>query len=341
MSLSPLPPQQSFPASPSSASRKRSIHDIEDTTLPSPGHKRPLIDYNAENQENCDPSLTIPSKDLSAPLDRPVTLPPPPSVEITVRASDLVVMSGSKETTLGCISSSEADPLPPPTSSSPKKSESASTPAAKKRKLSPASQDAKQQEKEARERQKLEEKAKKEEEKRVKAEEKKKRDEEREEEKRQKEEEKKKREAEREEKRKAKDEEKAAKEAAKEEEKKRKEEEKLKKERVCTPEGLDTSGTPALTCLSRLNPNLTLSSQNPHYLPSPPDLHQEISLLRKRKRRSPRSLPSQTHPSQTRLTTKRRSRNFFSSLILNSHPRIDLSVTQRLFHTSVKNLMPL
>ncbi|OKP00979.1 Chromatin assembly factor 1 subunit rlf2 [Penicillium subrubescens] len=140
-------------------------------------------------------------------------------------------MSGSKETTPCCVSSSD-EPLPPPTSSSPKKSESASTPAGKKRKLSPASQDAKQQEKEARERQKLEEKAKKEEEKRIKAEEKKKRDEEREEEKRLKEEEKKKREAEREEKRKAKDEEKAAKEAAKEEEKKRKEEEKLKKERA-------------------------------------------------------------------------------------------------------------
>lgn len=254
--------------------------------MSSPGHKRPLIDYTTENQENRDPSLAIPilSKENTTPLERPATLPAPPSVEITVRASDLILMSGSKETTPGCVSSSEAKPPPQPTSSSPKKSESASTPASKKRKLSPASLDAKQQEKETRERQKLEEKAKKEEEKRVKAEEKKKRDEEREEEKRLKEEEKKKREAEREEKRKAKDEEKAAKEAAKEEEKKRREEEKLKKERVCPAERLNTSGISSLTRHSRLNPNSTLFSRNRHYLPNPPDLHQATSPLQKRQR---------------------------------------------------------
>jgi flagellar biosynthesis GTPase FlhF len=251
-------------------------------------------------------------------------------------------MSTSKETTPGCVSSSEAKPLTHPPSVSPNKSESASTPAAKKRKLSPASQVAKQQEKEAREQQKLEEKAKKEEEKRIKAEEKKKRDEEREEEKRLKEEEKKKREAEREEKKKAKDGEKAAKEAAKEEEKRRKEEEKLKKDRVCPVEGLGISfGISSLTCYSRLNPNSTLFSRNRHYLPSLPDLHQATSPLRKSQRLATRSFPSQIHLSRPNPTTKGRSQNSFSNLTLNSHPPIDLSVIPRLLATSAKSLMPL
>ncbi|KAM5486993.1 hypothetical protein MaudMau93_004876 [Microsporum audouinii] len=90
----------------------------------------------------------------------------------------------------------------------------------KKRKLSPAS-------KEARERQKAEEKVKKEEERKAKEEEKRKRDEEKEEERKIKEKEKKKREEEREEKKRQREEEKQA----KEDEKRRKEEEKQKKER--------------------------------------------------------------------------------------------------------------
>ncbi|RAL07007.1 putative chromatin assembly factor 1 subunit A [Aspergillus homomorphus CBS 101889] len=111
-------------------------------------------------------------------------------------------------------------------------------PASKKRKLSPSSKEAKQQEKEAKERLKQQEKARREEEKEVKErqkveekarkeEEKRKREAEREEEKRAKEEERKKRDAEKEEKRKVKEEEKAA----KEEERRKKEEEKSKKER--------------------------------------------------------------------------------------------------------------
>ncbi|KAK2865210.1 hypothetical protein FQN49_003799 [Arthroderma sp. PD_2] len=102
-----------------------------------------------------------------------------------------------------------------------------STNPSKKRKLSPAS-------KEAKERQKAEEKAKKEEErklkeeeKRVREEEKRKRDEEKEEERKIKEKEKKKREEEREEKKRQREEEKQA----KEDEKRKKEEEKQKKER--------------------------------------------------------------------------------------------------------------
>ncbi|KKK22752.1 hypothetical protein ARAM_007215 [Aspergillus rambellii] len=103
-------------------------------------------------------------------------------------------------------------------------------PAAKKRKVSPASREARQQEKEAKEKLKLEERAKKDEEKKAKEEEKRKRDAE-------KEEEKKKREAGKEEERKRKEEKRKVKEeekAAKEEEKRKKEEEKMKKERAQT-----------------------------------------------------------------------------------------------------------
>lgn len=232
MSLSPLPPSQPSLASPSSSSRKRSINELDDPSIPSPGHKRPLFDYASENQENRDPTLFDPSKEPLKSSGQSVPLLPHSSADKSVRTADLAIMSGSKESTPACEASAETRSTQQVTSVSPAKSLGDSTPAAKKRKLSPASQDTKQQEKEARERQRLEEKAKKEEEKRLKAEEKKRRDEEREEEKRIKEEEKKKREAEREEKKKAKDEERAAKEAAKEEEKRRKEEERLKKERV-------------------------------------------------------------------------------------------------------------
>lgn len=200
--------------------------------IPSPAHKRLSIDHGAENQENQDPSLPTSSKEVST-LPRQTTISfPPSSVQTIVKPEGLAMISESNESTPAYEASAETRPMQGSTSVSPAKSLIGSTPATKKRKLSAASKDAKQQEKEGRERQRLEEKAKKEEEKRLKTEEKKKRDEEREEEKRLKEEEKKKREAEREEKRKAKDEERAAKEAAKEEEKRRKEEERLKKERV-------------------------------------------------------------------------------------------------------------
>jgi chromatin assembly factor 1 subunit A len=105
----------------------------------------------------------------------------------------------------------------------------------KKVKLSPASLEAKRIEKEIRDRQRAEERAKKEEEKRVREEEKKRREEEREEEKKKKEEEKRKRDEEREEERKKREEKKKVKEEerlAREEEKRKKEDEKLKKERV-------------------------------------------------------------------------------------------------------------
>ncbi|RAH73702.1 putative chromatin assembly factor 1 subunit A [Aspergillus aculeatinus CBS 121060] len=145
-------------------------------------------------------------------------------------------------------------------------------PAAKKRKLSPTSKETKQQEKEAKERQKQQEKARKVEEKEVKErqrieekakkdEEKRKREAEREEEKRAKEEERKKRDAEKEEKRKVKEEEKAA----KEEEKRKKEEEKSRKERSQTklnsffvkPKPTIASSTPSLTT----NKTVSLSPQ--------------------------------------------------------------------------------
>ncbi|PYI30835.1 hypothetical protein BP00DRAFT_345289 [Aspergillus indologenus CBS 114.80] len=150
-------------------------------------------------------------------------------------------------------------------------------PAAKKRKLSPTSKDTKQQEKEAKERQKQQEKARKVEEKGVKErqrieekarkdEEKRKREAEREEEKRAKDEERKKRDAEKEEERKRKEEKRKVKEeekAAKEEEKRKKEEEKSKKERSQTklnsffakPKPVIASSTPNSTTNKTISPS--------------------------------------------------------------------------------------
>ena len=204
-SLSSLPPAATFPSSPSSSPRKRSIHEVDDATLPSVGPKRTLTAFAGENQENRDPIVLVPTKNASSLHD-----------SLTNKQFTLTISNNVQDSNTG----------------SPVKADMTSDQAAKRQKLSPSSKEAKQQEKEAKDRQKLEEKAKKEEEKRQKADEKRKREAEREEEKRLKEEERKKREAEREEKRKAKEEEKAAKEAAKEDEKRRKEEEKLKKERV-------------------------------------------------------------------------------------------------------------
>lgn len=227
MSLSPLPTTQSIPTSPSLGPRKRSIHDVDGAAMPLPSPKRHLTDYLGENQENRDPTLPTPNKDTQSPSSKHSV-----SVEFPVEHSDQNTVSEPVQSSTVEISSAPTHPGPQPTMESPAKPDESTAPAAKKRKLSLASQQAKQQEKEVKERQRVEEKLKKEEEK-------KKRDAAREEEKRLKEEEKRKREAEREEerkqreeKKKAKEEERAVKEAAKEEEKRRKEEEKMKKERV-------------------------------------------------------------------------------------------------------------
>lgn len=235
--LSPIPSAPSFPASPSSGSRKRSIHEVDDATMPSPNAKRPLTDYVAENQENRDPSLPSQSDATpSPPIEFKHTFPPPPTVEIVLRRTPSKSNSGSDGASEKESPSMKAVP-------------ESDVPASKKRRLASTGKDSKQQEKEAKERQraedkakkeeekvkKEEEKARKEEEKRIKAEEKKKRDAEREEEKRLKEEEKRKKEAHREEERKQREEKKKAKEdekAAKEEEKRKKDEEKEKKTRV-------------------------------------------------------------------------------------------------------------
>ncbi|KAJ5620885.1 hypothetical protein N7510_004869 [Penicillium lagena] len=149
-SLEPLPHTLSFPASPSSGPRKRSIHEVDDSARPTPEPKRPLVQFNGDNQENRDPSISASSETKPSPSVEVVISPRKPSGEETAATT------------------------PGP----------ATTPAPKKRKLSPASKEAKQHEKEAKERQRLEEKARKEEEKRVKEEEKRKREAEREEEKR-------------------------------------------------------------------------------------------------------------------------------------------------------------
>lgn len=197
--------------------------------MPPPSPKRPVTSDPSENQENRDPSVPSLNKDNASPQSRQLV-----SVEVPVQGCAQASMSQSvQQTSTIDMSSISSQPqhLGPGTAVY---NDVSGTPTAKKRKLSPASQQAKQQEKEVKERERVQEKQRKEDEKRLKEEEKKKREAAREEEKRLKEEERKKREAEREEKRRAKEEGKAAKEAAKEEEKRRKEEEKLKKERVRT-----------------------------------------------------------------------------------------------------------
>lgn len=192
--------------------------------MPPQSPKRGLTDTPGENQENQDPSIDTTEKDRQSPQAKEKV-----SVEIPFNVYTQNTMSDHVQSSVLQMSSVSSPPRPASVGSTVNHDGSVA-PAAKKRKLSPASQQVKQQEKEAKERLKNEEKQRKEEEKRN-----------REEEKRLKEEEKRKREAEREEerkhreeKKKAKEEEKAAKEAAKEEEKKRKEEEKVKKERVST-----------------------------------------------------------------------------------------------------------
>lgn len=224
-SLSPLLQPQSFPTSPSAGSRKRSIHEVDDAVFAGPDTKRPLVSYDGENQENCDPSQAMqvdnmtsspsqPSKGQSSPAKGQSS--PGSRVEVVVKARKDVgdFVTAPSSTPLAGEAATMSNPVDA-------KTDLGHAAASKKRKLSPARKEARQQEKEAKDRQKMDEKAKKEEEK-------KKREAEREEEKRVKEGEKKKREAEREEKKRVKEEEKAA----KEEEKRIKEEEKEKKARV-------------------------------------------------------------------------------------------------------------
>ncbi|KAJ5708993.1 hypothetical protein N7493_010327 [Penicillium malachiteum] len=220
MGLSPLPPTQTFPSSPSSP-RKRSIHEVDGAERPSVGPKKSLSSFPGENQENYDPSGSVVKPDiLSLQTDRSG------AIQSTPTSTPQVIIPFKSEASIAGSPVHFPSPIPHHTVETPQGSPVKSDLApGKKRKLSPSV-------KEAKERQRLEEKAKKDEEKRVKDEEKKKRDAEREEEKRLKEEEKKKRETEREEKRKAKEEEKAAKEAAKEDERRRKEEAQQKKDRA-------------------------------------------------------------------------------------------------------------
>ncbi|KAK6820383.1 hypothetical protein RU639_007378 [Aspergillus parasiticus] len=228
---------QSYPASPT-ASRKRSVQDIDAQTMQTPSTatavdtdtKKSPTYTDKEDQENADPSIQSSTR-VSPVLEMSHVL----IAGGGAKPGDEVAVQNTKEATLGRS-------VPSPGSTHLSTDAGAGAPAAKKRRLSPANKEtkqqekeAKQQEKEAKERQRLEEKAKKEEEKRVKEEEKrvkeeekKKRDAEREEERKRKEEKKKAKEEERA----AKEEEKRKKEAAKEEEKRKKEEEKLKRERA-------------------------------------------------------------------------------------------------------------
>ncbi|KAJ5280260.1 hypothetical protein N7478_005632 [Penicillium angulare] len=258
MSLSPLPPTPSFPSSPSSSTRKRSIHEVDDAALPSVGPKRALTTFTGENQENHDPTSQInieksPSQDSQD--TKPTSGNLNPQVVIPFKNIGPVLAPTHGDSTVNNTGGETPQ-------GSPVKVDMA----AKKRKLSPNSKDFKQQEKELKERQRLEEKAKKDEEK-------KKRDAEREEEKRLKEEEKKKREAEREEKKKAKEEERKAKEEekkAKEEEKKAKEEERKAKEEEKAAK--EAAKEEAKLKKERAQPKLNSFFAKPQLPPSPANI---------------------------------------------------------------------
>lgn len=225
-SLSPLRFPQPVPVSPSLDSKKRSFHEVDSSEMPPPSPKHPLAGDPSENRENCDPSVPLQNKN-SAPSGKGQL------VSVEIPSSGCALGSTSETVQRSTIDMSTLPSHPQHSGAGPPvQNDVPGHPAPKKRKLSPASQQAKQQEKEVKERERLLEKQRKEEEKRLKEEDRKKREAAREQEKRLKEEERKKRDAEREEKRKAREEEKAAKEAAKEEDKRRKEEEKLKQEKV-------------------------------------------------------------------------------------------------------------
>ncbi|KAK2756426.1 chromatin assembly factor-I (CAF-I) p90 subunit [Arachnomyces sp. PD_36] len=212
-------------------SRKRAFEEIEEAVVGSqkdagiqPTDSTQVISTSIGGESISQPSLNGTSVNGIA---RTTTAPAP----VPNGLENSPIESNSISTGTTSNSATTPAPIPIPT---PKTPLSMPTMPNKKVKLSPASLEAKRIEKEIRDRQRAEEKARKEEEKRIREEEKKKRDEEREEERKKKEEEKKKRGEEREEERKKREEKKKAKEEerqAREEEKRKKEEEKSKKER--------------------------------------------------------------------------------------------------------------
>ncbi|KAE8348722.1 chromatin assembly factor 1 subunit A-domain-containing protein [Aspergillus coremiiformis] len=233
---STLPQPQStspYPPSPT-ASRKRSIQDIDAQTAQAPTTatavhtdiQTPSAYTDKDDQDNADPSIRGATR-VGPAMEVSHVLISSGEQSVGSKIGDEALVQNTKEATSG-------EPAPssgltgPASMSHLSTCGGATTPALKKRKLSPASKEAKQQEKEAKERQRLEERAKKEEEKRLKDEEKKKREVEREEERKRKEDKKKAKEEEKA----AKEEEKRKRDAAKEEEKRKREEEKLKKERA-------------------------------------------------------------------------------------------------------------
>lgn len=195
-------------------SRKRAFEEVDGTAVDNQKDaaielksNAPVISTPRELEDMCQPPLNV----IPANGPAPTTTALPPGV------------TGTEAKPIESVSTSMNTPSNPAVASPPIPTPTPKTPIAmpampnKKVKLSPASLEAKRIEKEIRDRQRAEDKAKKEEEKRIREEEKKKRDEEREEERKK-----------REEKKKAKEEERLA----REEEKRKKEEEKLKKERV-------------------------------------------------------------------------------------------------------------
>lgn len=234
--------QQSSPTTPPE-SRKRSIHNTDDPTLPSDTQ----IPSNRSSEDH-------PENDHLSPTDAPISAPAPSTEVLPENPGDTVEpKSDIGECAIRVEIPAQRTHVEAPLNAIPNPNTNvddscsatvtAAGPAAKRRKLSPASREAKEQERLAkqveRERLKAEEKAKKEAERRAKEEEKKRKDTEKEEEKKRKEaereEERKKKDAEREEERKRREEKKRLKDeekAAKEDEKRKKEEEKLKKERV-------------------------------------------------------------------------------------------------------------
>ena len=299
---------------------KRSIHEVDDPAIPPASSKRTLTGYAEGNQENCDPTVSISEDTAISSEKQNDTTPSFSTAETLVQQVDL-----SHSNTESLSANAPTAPLnathchestPPVQSSTP-------LPIEKNQKVSPIKKGAKQQEKEAKERQKIEERLKREEERRLKADEKKRREAMRDEERRLKEEEKKKREAEREEKKKSKEEEKAAKEAAKEDEKRRKEEAKLKKERVSFH--LSVSLFRHLTCCSRRNPNSTLSSRDQHFLLS----HRELSnSLLLQENQDPMVTATQIRlPSRSSQIMRKSFRNFLCCHILLSRLYIVSNVT--------------
>ncbi|RJE18942.1 hypothetical protein PHISCL_08711 [Aspergillus sclerotialis] len=235
-------PQRSSPTTPPE-SRKRSINNIDDPTPPYDTQ----IPSNRSNEDN-------PENDHTSPTEAPIPVPAPSTEILPGNPGDTVEpKSNIEECAIRVEIPAQRTHVETPLNAIPNPNTNldnshsatvtAAGPAAKRRKLSPASREAKEQERLAkqleRERLKAEEKAKKEAERRAKEEEKKRKDAEKEEEKKrreaEREEERKKKDAEREEERKRREEKKRLKDeerAAKEDEKRKKEEEKLKKERA-------------------------------------------------------------------------------------------------------------